>query len=277
MNHVDDACRRLGRPALAPVVEELARRLDEGRGTPTRITLRGLHDDHRSALADLLRSRQTPAGRHPHWKSLDFSPHYALSTPNELLQSIRQLHGHAQSHNRPGGRTRGPGDSAYGTGSACQWTVVANVGPLREWPTQVRREGIRGDLDTHRLRLTRVFDVLSTLTQVPQAGMPLATFANLALGDSHALDHGQPLARLVVTAIADAANEPRPSLEDARRSGSSSASTTTRCRLTLARREDARPGFLRGSGWTVRWWPRRVSLHPPLRRGEHRLFAALSG
>ncbi len=47
--------------------------------------------------------------------------------------------------------------------------------------------------------------------------MPLATFANVTLGDSHALDHGQALAQLVVTAIADAANEQRPDgAEDAR-------------------------------------------------------------
>ena len=47
--------------------------------------------------------------------------------------------------------------------------------------------------------------------------MPLATLANLALGDSHALDHGQPMARLVVSAIADAAGEARPvTAEDTR-------------------------------------------------------------
>lgn len=217
MNHVDDACRRLGRPALAPIVEELARRLDEGRGTPTRITLRGLHDDHRSALADLLGVAKRP----PPDTSLEVArllKALRLSTPNELLQVIEQLHGPLRNRAADRAAEREARTALWDWFTdQCQATVVANVGPLREWPTQVRKEGIRGDLDTHRVRLTRVFDVLSTLTQVPQAGMPLATFANLALGDSHALDHGQPLARLVVTAIADAANEPRPeSAEDAR-------------------------------------------------------------
>lgn len=217
MNYVDEACMRLGRPALAPIVEELARRLDEGRGTPTRITLRGLQGDQRSALADLLGLAKLP----PADTSLEIARLLSalrLSDANELRPVIEQLHG--PLGNRAADR------AAQRDARAALWdwftaqsrtTVVANVGPLRDWPTQVRKEGIRGDLDAHRVRLTRVFDVLSALTKVPQAGMPLATFANLALGDSHALDHGQPLARLVVTAIADAANEPRPaSAEDAR-------------------------------------------------------------
>jgi uncharacterized protein (TIGR02679 family) len=217
MNHVDNACKRLGRPALAPIVEELARRLDEGRGTPTRITLRGLHDDHRSALADLLGVAKLP----PADTSLEIARLLSalrLSDANELRQVIEQLHG-------PLG-DRAADRAAEREARAALWDwfmeqsrtiVVTNVGSLSDWPTRVRKEGIRGDLDTHRVRLARVFDVLSALTQVPQGGMPLATFANATLGDSHALDHGQPLARLVVTAIADAANEPRPdSAEDAR-------------------------------------------------------------
>src|SRR5690606_8754525 len=95
--------------------------------------------------------------------------------------------------------------------------VVTNVGPLGDWPTHVRKEGIRGDLDSHRARLTRGCDVLSAPTPAPHGGIPLSAFGKAPLGDSHALDHGQPLARLGVAAIADAANEARPdSAEDAR-------------------------------------------------------------
>lgn len=217
MNRVDEACKRLDRPALAPVVEELARRLDEGRGTPARITLRGLHDDHRSALADLLGTAKLP----PADTSLEVARLFSalrLSDADELRQVIEQLHGPLANRAADRAAQRDARAALWDWFTAqCQTTLVANVGPLREWPTQVRREGIRGDLGTHRARLTRVFDVLTALTQVPQAGMPLATFANLTLGDSHALDHGQALARLIVTAIADAANEPRPdTAEDAR-------------------------------------------------------------
>ena len=217
MSHIDDAGKRLGRPALKPIVDELARRLDEGRGTPTRITLRGLEGDQRSALADLLGVAKLP----PADTSLEITrllSALGLSDADELRQVIEQLHG-------PLG-DRAADRAAERDARAALWdwfmeqsqtTVVANVGLLGDWPTQVRKEGIRGDLDTHRARLTRVFDVLSALTHVPQGGIPLATFANATLGDSHALDHGQPLARLVVAAIADAANEARPdSAEDAR-------------------------------------------------------------
>lgn len=217
MNHVDEACKRLDRPALTPIVEELARRLDEGRGAPTRITLRGLHDDHRSALADLLGTAKLP----PADTSLEVARLLSalrLSDADELRQVILQLHGPLANRAADRAAQRDARAALWDWFTVrCRTTLVANVGPIREWPTQVRKEGIRGDLDTHRARLTRVFDVLTALTQVPQAGMPLATFANLTLGDSHALDHGQPLARLVVTAIADAANEPRPeTAEDAR-------------------------------------------------------------
>jgi uncharacterized protein (TIGR02679 family) len=217
MNHVDEACKRLDRPALAPIVEELARRLDEGRGTPTRITLRSLHDDHRSALADLLGTAKLP----PADTSLEVARLLSalrLSDAAELRQVIEQLHGPLANRAADRAAQRDARAALWDWFTAqCQTTLVASVGPLREWPTQVRKEGIRGDLTAHRARLARVFDVLTALTQVPQAGMPLATFANLTLGDSHALDHGQPLARLVVTAIADAADEPRPdTAEDAR-------------------------------------------------------------
>lgn len=217
MNHVDDACMRLGRPALAPIVEELARRLGEGRGTPTRITLRGLHDDQRSALADLLGVAKLP----PADTSLEIARLLSalrLSDAAELPQVIEQLRGPLGNRAADRSAERDARAALWDWFTAqCRTTLVANVGPLREWPTHVRKEGIRGDLAAHRARLTRVFDVLSALTQVPQGGIPLATFANATLGDSHALDHGQPLARLVVAAIADAANEARPdSAEDAR-------------------------------------------------------------
>lgn len=217
MSDGDDPYERLGRPALAPIVEELARRLNEGRGVPTRITLRGLHEDNRGALADLLGIAKLPQPD----TSLAIARLLAaldLSDPNDLRDVIEQLHG--PLGNRAADRTAERDARAALWGwfiDQCQTTVVANVGPLRDWPTRVRREGIRGDVDAERVRLTRVFDVLSALNQVPQSGMPLATFANMSLGDSHALDHGRSLARLVVTAIADAADEPRPeSAEDAR-------------------------------------------------------------
>jgi len=217
MSHIDDACNRLGRPALGPIVEELARRLDEGRGMPTRITLLRLDNDNRSALADLPGVAKLP----PADTSLAIARLLAalgLSDPSDLHQIIEQLHGPLE--NRASTRaTEREGRAALWDWfmELCQTTVVATVGPLREWPTQVRKEGIRGDLDAQRVRLTRAFHVLSALSQVPQAGIPLATFANTTVGDSHALDHGQPLARLVIAAIADAAHEPRPNnAEDAR-------------------------------------------------------------
>lgn len=217
MNRVDDALMRLGRPALAPIVEELARRLDEGRGTPKRITLRRLESDQRSAMADLLGIAKLP----PPDTSLETArlvSALGLSDADQLRQIIEQLHGPLANRAADRAAERNARAALWDWFmEQCQLNVVANVGPLREWPMQIRKEGIRGEINAHRLRLTRVFNVLSALNRVPDGGIPLATFANETLGDSHALDHGQPLARLVVAAIADAAAEPRPEgAEDAR-------------------------------------------------------------
>lgn len=45
---------------------------------------------------------------------------------------------------------------------------------------------------------------------MPPGGTSLAALVNLTVGDSHALDDGQPLARLVVASIVDAAGAERP-------------------------------------------------------------------
>lgn len=217
MTEIDDAGSRLGRPALAPIVDELARRLGEGHGMPTRITLRHLPDDTRGAIADLLGVAKLPSadtrveiGR--------LATALRLSDPKDLREVVERLHGPLGDRAAERAAERHARQTLWDWFfERCQATVVFNIGPLRDWPMQVRKDGMRGDLDAHRARLVRVFDVLSALDQVPPTGLPLATFANLTLGDSHALDHGQPLARLVVTAIADAANEARPSsAEDAR-------------------------------------------------------------
>lgn len=217
MSEIDDASTRLGRPPLAPIVEELARRLGEGRGMPTRITLRHLSDDTRDAIADLLGVAKLPPAD-TRIEIVRLVAALRLSNPNDLREVVERLHGPLGDRAAKRAAEREAREALWDWfAERCRSTVVVNVGPLRGWPLQVRKEGIRGDLDTHRARLTRVFDVLSALNQVPQAGLPLATFANLTLGDSHALDQGQPLARLVVAAIADAANEPRPNnTEDVR-------------------------------------------------------------
>lgn len=217
MTEIDEVASRLGRPALAPIVDELARRLGEGHGMPTRITLRHLSVDTRGAIADLLGVAKLP----PVDTRIDIARlanALGISDLNDLRNVVERLHGSLGDRAAERAAERHARQALWDWFThRCHATVVANVGPLRDWPMQVRNDGIRGDFEAHRARLGYVLDVLSALDRVPPTGMPLATFANLTLGDSHALDHGQPLSRLVVAAIADAANEPRPtSAEDAR-------------------------------------------------------------
>ena len=217
MSRLDDACTRLGRPALRPIVVELARRLGDGRVTPSRIRLQGLEEGQRSALADLLGIATLP----PADTSLTITQlldAVGLSDPGDLRTVIERLHGPLGNRAAERAAQREARDALWDWFTEqCRRLVIANVGPLREWPALVRAEGIRGDVDAHRVRLGRVVQVLAALAEVPPVGMPLATFANLCMGDSHALDHGQPLARLTLAAIADAAGVPGPdSAEDAR-------------------------------------------------------------
>jgi uncharacterized protein (TIGR02679 family) len=217
MTDLDDVANRLGGPALAPIVDELARRLGEGRGMPARITLRRLSDDTRRAIADLLGvARLPPADTRVEVARLTDA--LGISDQDDLRKVVARLHGPLEDRAAERIAERRAREALWDWfTSRCRTSVVPNVGPLRHWPMQVRKDGIRGDLDAHRARLARAFDVLSALDQVPPTGVPLAAFANLTLGDSHGLDDGQPLARLVLAAIADAAGEPRPmSAEDAR-------------------------------------------------------------
>ena len=59
MNRVVSAVARLGVAGLAPVVAELARRFEDG-SPVTQITVRGLDDDQRASVADLLGHDRLP-------------------------------------------------------------------------------------------------------------------------------------------------------------------------------------------------------------------------
>ncbi len=201
------AAGRLGRVALAPLVDELARRFGAG-SMPARIGLRGIDDGAREAIADLLGLARFEVTR--------LMEALGLQQPGQLRAVVERLRGPVgdRAADRAAARRQRDGLWAWFE-ERCAVVEVAGLGPLRAWPAQVRREGVRGAVDRYRARLGQVLDVLDALARVPEGGVPLASLANGVLGDSHGLDPGQPVARLVVAALADAAGEARPETAEA--------------------------------------------------------------
>ena len=210
MTGISRAAERLGRPGLEPVVDELTRRLSEGRGSPMRITLRGLHPDSRAALADLLGTPRLP----PVDWSLDIDRlARVLELPGRdtLRAVVEVLRGPLGDRRAERAAEREARDELWDWFTArCDTLSVAGLGPVRRWSDDVRRDGVRGTVGEHRALLTKALDLLDRLARVPESGTALAVLANEALGDPHALDSGRPLARLVTAAIADASGHERP-------------------------------------------------------------------
>lgn len=207
--HADKFVRvaeRLARPALAPLVDELARRYGEGAGIePTRVTLRDLTTENRRALADLL--------------GLDRLPPKTLRLP---VSRVRDALSMSEPSLRPVLESlRGPlGDrrSAIAQDQAARaalWSWLADTVTgidlgsgqgLNEWVALVRAAGVRGGLDATRARLAAAAAVLRAL---PADGVPLAAFAADHAGGPHELDNGRALAAVVLDAVAVGTAQPR--------------------------------------------------------------------
>jgi uncharacterized protein (TIGR02679 family) len=210
MTGVERAAERLARPGLAPVVDELARRLREGGGAPVRIRLRSLQPDEQAAIADLLGTPTLPPAE---WSLAVERLARALELPGRetLREVVEALRGPLRDRRAERAAERRARDELW------EWfegrvdrLSIAGLGPVRVWPDEVRRDGVRGSVGEHRALLAKVLDLLDRLATVPETGRPLAVVANEALGDPHALDPGRPVARLVTAAIADAAGHRRP-------------------------------------------------------------------
>jgi len=205
---------RLGRPDLQPLVEELARRLEDGQ-VPASVSLRGFPTPCLQALADLLGSDRIPMAnsRLAMGRLLDALD---LATPDELRDAVEALHG-PLSERRSERRAESARREALWSWLDQQAAGV-RLGPdpsrMATWAETQRTRGARGGVDTHRRRLEHALAVVRSL---PADGIPLSALAADRAGGPHALDNRRTLAGIVLDAVATALGRPRPTdAEEAR-------------------------------------------------------------
>jgi uncharacterized protein (TIGR02679 family) len=196
----------LARPALRPLVDELARRLTEG--TPVTVAI---PPACAPAVADLLGLDRMPAaGRRVRVaRLLDV---LGLPDDDALRREVEVVAGplpDAAGERRAERRRRE---------DLWAWLVAAAadvpLGPLDEWVQAQRLRGVRGGVEHRRRELDRAFAVLRAL---PADGVVLANLATDVAGAPHDLDHGRPLATVILDAVAAATGGFPPSTaEDAR-------------------------------------------------------------
>ncbi|XVQ07147.1 TIGR02679 family protein [Spirillospora sp. CA-255316] len=187
---------RLRASDLSPLWKELHRRFSSGAAV-SRVTVTGLDERQRAALADLL--------------GLDRYPPPTLTVAVARLDAVLEEMAACDARTATetiigpiGDRAAERRDRERGRTALWEWLaghpVVAAEPALLDWVAQVQRRGlVEGSLDDTRAVLERALTVLSRL---PADGRPLAAFANDTLGDPHALDEGRRLSGLVLKALA---------------------------------------------------------------------------
>ncbi|GAA4240558.1 hypothetical protein GCM10022254_65680 [Actinomadura meridiana] len=187
---------RLRGADLRPLWTELHRRFSAGIPV-SRITLKGLDDTQRAALADLLGLDRYP-------------PSTVTVAVARLDAAVREL---ADSDSRTvtemicgpiGDRARDRKERERERDALWAWLethpVVSGEPVLLGWAADVRRRGlVAGSVPSTRRVLEQALAVLAAL---PADGKPLAAFATDVLSDSHALDDGGRLSGLVLRAQA---------------------------------------------------------------------------
>lgn len=184
---------RAADPSLAPLWDELARRMGASSAPVVTVTLRGLGDENRRALADLLGLERLPAAtcqvRVTHLCG-------ALGTDYPgLRERVASLRGPLTDRSAQRAAERAERAQLWA------WLAesVSGLG-LGAWAARLQAAGVPGgDVAAHRARLGFVVAVLGAL---PADGMSLAGLAADVMGDPHGLDYGTWAGSVVLEALA---------------------------------------------------------------------------
>jgi len=202
----------LGRPAFAPVVDELVRRFETG-VVPVRLTLHHMPAATRAAVADLLGLDRLPgpAARLPVARLLGG---LRLTGADQLRCAVEYLRGPLTDRSQERAAATSARESLWSWLTEAAAVVDLGTGRdrLAEWVIAQRAAGARGGAEAARARYVQVLDVLAALPA--EDGISLAAFADDLLGDPHALDHGRSVAAAVLDAVAAALSLPRPDIAE---------------------------------------------------------------
>lgn len=192
------AAARLDRTDLARLVDELHRRYGGG-AAPRSLQLRGLSDDERVALADLLGLARLP----PSELRLPLARLQAALgvDADHLRAAVEELRGSVVD--RLAVRLAASAERAEVWGWLLeQARSISAITDPQAWTEHLRRLGLRGSVSERQRWLAGVLAVLRAL---PSDGLTLAELAQDVLSDPHALDAGRSAAAAVLEALAPGA------------------------------------------------------------------------
>lgn len=202
------ASERLSRGGLRPLVDELVRRYGEG-VTPTTVVLRGLTDQQRHAIADLLGSARLE-GEPVRLRVARLAEVLGLTDPGELREVVIDLRGSIGDRRSERRAVAAEREALWDWLEAEARSLPIASGheaSIAGWARWVRQRGVRGGMMVTRRHCEGALAVLRTL---PADGRSLAALAGDVFGDPHALDAGRSVAAFVQDALARLYEVPRP-------------------------------------------------------------------
>lgn len=186
-------------PHLAVLWKEAHRRLSTGTQVAS-IRLRGLTEDERHALAELLGADRLPAAE----CSIKLAAVHEAIRPHTLEAVLTELVGPIENAARQRDEFTAERDALW------SWLeshpLLTDRPALRAWAVRLRAEPPIGVWSEKRELISRAISVLQSL---PAERLPLPVLAQRTLGDPHALDLGR-LPALVLRAIALETDTPEP-------------------------------------------------------------------
>ncbi len=211
MSGVVSAVARLGVTGLAPVVAELVRRFQDG-APVTQITVRGLNDDQRASVADLLGHDRLPG------PTVRIALHTLLGALG--LNGVEELRRAVEGMAGPLGDRRAEREDqrqqraqlwTWCTEQAAEAPLLSGSEKVVRWMDLLRQAGVRGGADGEVAYRHRIGQAMVVLRGLPlHTPNSLAAFADDRLADPHALDRGSLIEGLVLDALSIALDRPRP-------------------------------------------------------------------
>ena len=186
-------------PGYAALLSVVRARLETG-GRPSTLTLSGLDDDARRALADVL-GRRTPPSSAARIRVADLDEGLRTSRVEAGLFEVLEAAGGPLADHRAQRADMHASWEQVWDGAAVHRATDRDE--VVQWLAALRRTGVlRRLVPDAAAASTLLGTALDIVTRLPERGVALGVLAAETTGDAHALDHGEPLATLVLGAAA---------------------------------------------------------------------------